>query len=56
MSVTVVFLNGFNEIEVVRCSFQGQYLPSLSIYYVITVNKDMEKLPQQLYYKDENLL
>ena len=28
--------------------FQGQYLPSLSINYV-TINKDLEKLPPQLY-------
>ena len=28
--------------------FQGQYLPSLSINYV-TINKNLEKLPPQLY-------
>ena len=28
--------------------FQGQYLPSLSINYV-AINKDLEKLPPQLY-------
>ena len=28
--------------------FQGQYLPSLSIYYV-AINKVLEKLPPQLY-------
>ena len=28
--------------------FQGQYLPSLSVNYV-TINKDLEKLPPQLY-------
>ena len=30
--------------------FQGQYLPNLSINYV-AVNKDLEKLPSQLYWK-----
>ena len=29
--------------------FQGQYLPSLRIHYV-TINKDWEKLPLQLYW------
>ena len=28
--------------------FQGQYLPSLGINYVV-INKDLEKLPPQLY-------
>ena len=28
--------------------FQGQYFPSLSINYV-AINKDLEKLPPQLY-------
>ena len=31
-----------------RYSFQGQNLPSLSINYV-AINKDLEKLPTQLY-------
>ena len=35
-------------IKVARYSFQGQYLPSLSIKYV-AINKDLEKLPPQLY-------
>ena len=34
--------------KVARYSFQGQYLPSLSINCV-AINKDLEKLPPRLY-------
>ena len=41
---------GFNErdLKVALWVFQGQYLPSLSINYV-AINKDLEKLPPQVY-------
>ena len=41
---------GFNErdLKVALWVFQGQYLPSLNINYV-AINKDLEKLPPQLY-------
>ena len=39
-----------------RYSFQGQYLPSLSINYV-AINKDLEKTATTVVFdKDENLL
>ena len=39
-----------------RYSFQGQYLPSLSINYV-SINKDLEKTATTVVFdKDENLL
>ena len=41
---------GFNErdLKVALWVFQGQYVSSLSINYV-AINKDLEKLPPQLY-------
>ena len=30
--------------------FRGQYLPSLSVNYVVVINRDLEKLPPHLYY------